>query len=70
METLHGLKIRGGEIVELTHRLTKEMAPTLTDLKPASRASPAVQADETGWREAGINGYIWSVRTPTVRYYE
>jgi transposase len=34
------------------------------------RASPAIQADETGWREDGINGYIWSVSTPTIRYYE
>ena len=29
-----------------------------------------MQADETGWRENGQNGYIWSASTPTVRYYE
>ena len=29
-----------------------------------------VQADETGWREDGRNGYIWSASTPRVRYYE
>ncbi len=29
-----------------------------------------MQADETGWREDGKNGYIWSVSTPEVRYYE
>jgi transposase len=46
------------------------MEPTLAGLKAAIRASPAVQADETGWREDGINGYIWSASTPTVRYYE
>ena len=39
-------------------------------LKQEIRASPAVQADETGWREDGKNGYIWSVSTRTVRYYE
>ena len=39
-------------------------------LKQQIRASPAVQADETGWREDGKNGYIWSVSTPEVRYYE
>ncbi len=42
----------------------------LADLKAEIRASPAIQADETGWREDGENGYIWSVSTPTVRYYE
>ena len=34
------------------------------------RASPATQADETSGREDGINGYVWSVNTPTVRYSE
>jgi transposase len=24
----------------------------------------------TGWREDGLNGYIWSVCTPTIRFYE
>jgi hypothetical protein len=32
--------------------------------------SPASQADETHWREDGQNGYIWTVNTPTLRYYE
>src|SRR2546421_12062119 len=46
------------------------MEQTRAMLKAAIRASPAVQADETGWREDGINGYIWSASTPTLRYYE
>ena len=24
---------------------------------------------ETGWREDGVNGYLWSFSTPQVRYY-
>jgi hypothetical protein len=70
LATLHGLKISVGEIAEILHRLREQMKPTLATLKAAIRASPAVQADETGWREDGINGYIWSVSTPTLRYYE
>ena len=70
LATLHGLKISAGEIVELLHRLKQKMEPTLTALKATIRGSPAVQADETGWREDGNNGYIWSVSTPQVRYYE
>jgi len=46
------------------------MQPQLTALKMQIRASPAVQADETGWREDGTNGYIWSVSTPDIRYFE
>jgi len=70
LATLHDLKISTGQIVALLHRLTEQLEPTLAALKARIRGSPAVQADETGWREDGTNGYIWSVSTPTVRYYE
>src|SRR5216684_255206 len=68
--TLHGVTISSGEIVELLHRIREHAQPVLDALKAEIRASPAVQADETGWREDGSNGYIWSVSTPSVRYYE
>jgi transposase len=68
--TLHGFPVSAGEIVELLHRIKEHAQPVLLDLKAQIRASPAVQADETGWREDGINGYVWSAATPTIRYYE
>ncbi|MEO9060389.1 MAG: IS66 family transposase [Ktedonobacteraceae bacterium] len=70
LSTLHGFEVSIGEIVEVLHRLVTHAQPVLDDLKTTIRASPAVQADETGWREDGENGYIWSVCTPTIRYYE
>ena len=33
------------------------------------RGSPVVHADETGWRENGVNGYVWTFSTPTERYF-
>ena len=33
------------------------------------RASPVVHADETGWRQDGHNGYVWTCSTPTHRYF-
>ena len=70
LATLHGLKISSGEIVELLHRAKTQLHLAVAALKQQIRASPAVQADETGWREDGKNGYIGSVSTPEVRYYE
>lgn len=70
LHTLHGCQVSVGEIVEVLYRIRKYAQPLLDDLKAQIRASPAVQADETGWREDGENGYIWSVSTPTIRYYE
>ena len=28
-----------------------------------------VHADETGWRQNGNNGYVWTFSTPTERYF-
>ncbi len=70
LRNLHGFEVSTGEIVELLHRIRHHAQPMLDDLRAEIRASPAVQADETGWREDGSNGYIWSVSTPSVRYYE
>jgi transposase len=66
--TIHGLQISLGEVVEVLHRLREHAQPVLDAFKAEIRASPAVQADETGWREDGNNGYIWSISTPTLRY--
>jgi hypothetical protein len=68
--SFHGLQISLGELVEVLHRIREHAQPVLDGFKAEIRASPAVQADETGWREDGSNGYIWSVSTPTLRYYE
>lgn len=70
LRDLHGLQVSLGELVELLHRIKAFAQPVLDGLKAAICTSPAVQADETGWREDGQNGYIWSVCTPTIRYYE
>jgi len=70
LATLHDLKISLGEITAVLHRLSQKLEPQLSALKASIRGSPAVQADETSWREDGRNGYIWSVSTPTLRYYE
>jgi transposase len=38
-------------------------------LAEVARAGPVVHIDETGWRENGHNGYVWTVSTPTVRLF-
>src|SRR5438874_1524224 len=70
LSTLHGLQVSIGEIVELLHRIREQTKAQVESLKAEIRASPAIQADETSWREDGINGYVWSVNTPRIRYYE
>ncbi len=73
LQTLHALTLSTGELVEVLHRLQRATQAAVTDLKAQARASPMLHGDETGWREDGQHGYIWSFSTPGpngVRYYE
>ena len=69
LKTLHGLKLSLGELVGILHRVAKLGKDTLERLKEQVRASPVVHGDETGWREDGRNGYVWTFSTPEVRYF-
>lgn len=71
--SIHRLKISIGEIVELLHEMRRMTKKDVENLRQQALASDILHADETGWREQGQNGYIWSFSTPgeqSVRYYE
>jgi transposase len=70
LASLHGLSISSGEIIGLAQRVKAQLELQLAEVKQQFRASPAVQMDETGWREDGSNGYVWCACTPQLRYYE
>jgi transposase len=69
LETLYGLKISAGQIAEILHDVAELGESVYDGLLGEVRGSPVVHADETSWREDGLNGYIWSFSTPAVRYY-
>jgi transposase len=73
LKTLHGLSLSVGEIVELTHAVSEQLQPQVEALKTELHESKVVHADETGWREAGDNGYCWGFMTTgpeAVHYFE
>lgn len=65
LATFQGLKLSGGEIVELLHAAARIGRPRYEGLLEDVRKSPVVNADETGGRQNGLNGYFWSLSTPT-----
>jgi transposase len=69
LEGLYGLHISIGEINEVLHRVSQWAKPTVAQILRKIRGSPDANADETGWREDGINGYLWSVSTGAERFY-
>ena len=73
LETLHGLHLSRGAIVDLLRRVGQVAEPAVQDLQTQAQASPILHADETGWREDGQHGYIWLLTTPgpnPVCYFE
>jgi hypothetical protein len=73
LETMHGLHVSAGEIVEVLHRVRRQARPELEQLLRQMCGSAVLHMDETGWREDGQNGYVWVGSTPgpeQVRYYE
>ena len=64
LASLHGLTISVGAIVDVLQRVRQACVPLVEELTAQARASPVLQADETGWRENGQNGYVWCFSTP------
>jgi transposase len=66
---VYGLHLSAGEICEVLHTLAQVGKPLYEALLEQVASHPFVHADETGWREDGQNGYIWSFCTPRVRFF-
>ncbi len=64
LATMYGLDLSIGEITELLHSLAKEGKSSAAAFKAAILRGRVVHADETGWREAGRNGYVWLIASP------
>ena len=69
LDTVHGLHLSLGALVDATRRVAAKAQTELAGIVERIRGSPVVHADETGWREEGENGYVWTFSTPTQRYF-
>jgi len=72
VETLHqtyGIRISEGGIVDILKRTKNCLGQDYGELLKAIRSSPIKHADETGWRIAGINGWLWAFLTKSEVYY-
>lgn len=69
LTTLTGLRLSVGAISDAPRRIAAHATSALTAIEEAIRASPVAHLDETGWRESGRNGYIWTASTPQARLF-
>ena len=67
--TVHQLHLSVGAIVQAVHGVARQAETAVREVLEQVRASPVVQGDETGWRQDGSNGYVWTFSTPSERYF-
>lgn len=67
---LYGVHISVGEISGILRKVGECSEGAVQSILREIRGSPNANADETGWREDGDNGYLWSVSIPNARYFE
>jgi transposase len=66
---VYRLQISQGEIVGLLDGVAQAGEKEIARLQEEVRGSPVVCGDETGWRQDGKNGWLWTFSTPRVRYF-
>jgi transposase len=69
LDTFHELRLSVGELVGVVQRVAVMGRGAVEGIRSQIRASPVAMADETGWRENGANGYVWTFSTPRERYF-
>ncbi len=69
LSTFHALHLSQGAVVATLARVARRGKAQVEEILERIRGAPYVHADETGWREDGENGYVWTYSTPTKRYF-
>lgn len=69
LKAVYGVHLGLGEISEILHTVANCGRDEMSRLLELVRGSPYINADETGWRQDGLNGYIWTFSTKDVRYF-
>jgi transposase len=63
------VELSGGALVAALQRVAAAGASTEAAIQVAVQGSAVVHADETGLRQDGTNGYLWSFSTPSEQLY-
>lgn len=59
-KTFHNLELSEGEIIEILKKVSDISKPNYDKILNSVKSSPFICCDETGYREDGVNGYLWN----------
>jgi hypothetical protein len=69
LQTFHALRLSVGGLVGVVQRVATQGQALADQIRHQIQRSPVGNIDETGWRENGANGYVWTFSTPEARYF-
>ena len=69
LEAVHGVCLSVGAIVETLHTVAARAQPVVNQIRTTIRGAPVLHVDESGWRQNGGNGDVWTFSTPTARSF-
>lgn len=64
LASVYHLDLSLGGLREAVRQVARIARPVVAEIGAALAAGPLFQVDETGWREAGHNGYVWTMSGP------
>lgn len=70
LQSMYGLHISDGAIVDILQDVAEAGAPVVEELRKQLHNAPVLHADESSWRQNGINGYLWLLSTRDIRIFE
>lgn len=69
LDAVHERHLSVGGITASLATVAARAAAAVTDIRETIRGSPVVHVDETGWRQNGGTGSVWTFSTPTERAF-
>lgn len=69
LRTFQQGSVSRGAIVRALAQVAVRGEAAVATIREEIRGSPVAHLDETGWREDGENGYVWTCCTPMARYF-
>ena len=68
-QTHFGIRVSAGALAQSSHRLAARGEPMYRELEHEARQSPALHADETGWRIGARGAWLWVFATRDLSLY-
>jgi transposase len=69
LKDLFGVELSVGAVQAICEEVSEVVAPAVSEVQAEVEKSPAVNADETGWRQKGQMHWLWTSATPDAAFF-